>query len=239
MVRESIKHYHSDDNSGIYTFTHNKHDKDKVSSSYHAIIEELIVDDDNSDYQIKEQCRCEFEFEGDSKGFEGAFGMPGLDGEFYIVGLCEGNHCSESRKGDKGHGQMVLMKKNKMNESVVNGTSSVDSSCLWETVKMIDIPKTANFIDYSDIEVTPSGKVAITSQENSAFWLGQMIGIEGGVLDPDKIAFNETSYKVFDFPKSNQCQTVYCNIEGITFINDEMIMAVSDKMKKKGKQPYW
>ena len=70
-------------------------------------------------------------------------------------------------------------------------------------------------------------------------WLNELVGIEGGVLDPNIIAFDETIYKMYDFPKSNQCQTVYCNIEGITFINDNMIMAVSDQMKKKGKQPYW
>ena len=53
------------------------------------MIEELSIE--NDDYTIVGQCRSEFEFEGDSKGFEGGFGFPGTDGEFYIVGLCEGN----------------------------------------------------------------------------------------------------------------------------------------------------
>ena len=34
--------------------------------SYHAVIEELALGDD--DYEIQDQCSCEFEFEGDSKG---------------------------------------------------------------------------------------------------------------------------------------------------------------------------
>lgn len=76
VIRESVK------------FVHDSGDKNKTHS-YHAVIEELSIE--NDDYTIVDQCRSEFEFEGDSKGFEGAFGYPGTDGEFYIVGLCEGN----------------------------------------------------------------------------------------------------------------------------------------------------
>jgi len=46
VVRESIQH---------------------EDTSYHAVIEELALMDDE-DYDIKDQCSCEFEFEGDSKG---------------------------------------------------------------------------------------------------------------------------------------------------------------------------
>lgn len=219
VVRESIEH------EGVLQ----KKDDNSISSSYHAIIEELVIDSDESDYQIKNQCRCEFEFQGDSKGFEGAFGMPGSDEEFYIVGLCEGNHCSESRKDDKGNGQMILMRKN----------ATDPSNCFWETVKTIAIPKSAYFTDYSDIEVNSVGKVLITTQEDSALWVGQLVGVDNGVIDPDVIAFDETEHKIYGFPKSNECLTTYCNIEGITFINDDMVMTVSDQMKKKGKQPFW
>ena len=50
--------------------------------------------------------------------------------------------------------------------------------------------------------------------------------------------FEESIGKVLQFPKSEDCHTVYCNIEGIHWINDEMILAVSDKMKGRGKQDY-
>ena len=155
--------------------------------------------------------------------------MVGTDGMFYIAGLCEGNHCSESRKFHSGHGKVVLMKK----------TVDANNTCIWETVRMIDIPKSAEFRDYSDIEVTASGKVAITTQEDSAMWIGTLDGVTNGILDPQKLEFNKKGYSVLFFPKSNECLTVYCNVEGITFINDEMMLAVSDKMKGKGKQPHW
>eukprot|EP01083_Nonionella_stella_P306344 1072674_1 len=76
VIRESVEHVHDDSGD---------------PSTYHAIIEELDINENGDDYNIRNQCRCEFEFEGDSKGFEGAFGFADAQNEFYIVGLCEGN----------------------------------------------------------------------------------------------------------------------------------------------------
>jgi len=47
VVRESVEHWNAD----------------ATNSTYHAIIEELVLEGD--DYEIKDQCSCEFEFEGD------------------------------------------------------------------------------------------------------------------------------------------------------------------------------
>ena len=114
-----------------------------------------------------------------------------------------------------------------------------NDNCIWETLKVIDIPDTAFFTDYSDISIRPDGKVAITTQEDSAVWIGQLTGIHQGKLNPGNLTFDENVHEVYYFPKSNSCKTIYCNIEGVTFINDDMLMVVSDQMKKGGKQPYW
>lgn len=50
--------------------------------------------------------------------------------------------------------------------------------------------------------------------------------------------FEESGGRVLQFPKSEDCHTVYCNIEGIHWMNNEMLLAVSDKMKGRGKQNY-
>lgn len=219
VVRESVKHP-----NGVVTSNSTLPSSSTLNNmTYHAIIEELEIH--GNEYDIINQCSCEYEFEGDSKGFEGAFGLEGVDGELYVLGLCEGNYCSESRKGEKGNGKIVLMKK---------------KDCLWQTLRVIDVPSTAYFTDYSDISIRPNGKVAITTQEDSAVWIGQLTGIQDGkLLNPDTVSFDENVHEVYYFPKSNTCQTIYCNVEGITFINDDMLMAVSDQMKKGGKQPYW
>lgn len=223
VVRESVLHHHHDDDEV------EEEDEDAVKAgkkhSFHAIIEEIVLGED--DYTVQNECRCEFEFEGSSKGFEGAVGFPDASGELYILGLCEGNHCSEERKADAGHGRMVLMKKS----TVPNPNIPGELSCIWETVRMIHIPKSVQFIDYSAIDITDDGRVAITSQENSALWIGAAVGISNGIIDPEAFEFNEESGDTFQFPKSDDCHTIYCNIEGIHWMNNEMLMGVSDKMK--------
>ena len=93
------------------------------------------------------------------------------------TGLCEGNHCSETRKADVGNGRMVLMKK-RVGDDIPGG-------CIWESIRKINIPSSAVFVDYSAIDISNEGRVVITSQENSALWLGQVTGIANGVIDPD------------------------------------------------------
>ena len=146
-------------------------------------------------------------------------------GTMVLLGLCEGNHCSEKRKADKGHGKVVAMKK----------TILDDGSCQWSTLKKINIPKSADFEDYSAITMDPNtGRVAISSQEESQVWIGQLLGqIPGGLWDLDALEFDDNIGDVYDFPKNDKCETIYCNIEGITLINDSTILAVSDKMKSK------
>lgn len=215
VVRESV--YHGDHEEGELN-TEKKGD-------YHAIIEELELSE--NDYTVVNECQCEFEFEGDSKGFEGAVAFPDENDILYVLGLCEGNHCSESRKFDIGNGRVVLMKK-----------SEGLSQCIWETVRVVNLPESAAFLDYSAIDINSDGRVAITSQEDSALWLGQAKGVSNGVIDPNTFEFDVDSGKVLHFPRDPGCHTIYCNIEGIHFMNDEMLMAVSDKMKGRGKQDF-
>jgi hypothetical protein len=201
---------------------------------YHAIVEELLLSD--TDYDIVAKCRSEFEFEGDSKGFEGAIGIQDSEGTLTILGLCEGNHCSEKRKKDRGNGQLIMMQK----------LVADDGPCMWKTLKMIDIPSSANFLDYSSITLDKNGRVAISSQEDSKIWLGKLEGLQAdGTYDLKGLALvdeNGTDKSkiagVYGFPKNDDCDVVYCNIEGIHWLDDNMFVAVSDKMKSKGKQAF-
>jgi len=202
----------------------------RTKQAYYAIVEELQISVDN--YTVTGQCRSEFEFEGDSKGFEGAIGVKDLRNRLTILGLCEGNHCSEKDKGDRGNGRLVAMQK----------TLAHDGSCMWKTLKMIDIPVSADFLDYSAITVDEKGRVAISSQEDSKIWVGRLVGLqENGLYDLEKLALldsEEGKPEVYHFPMNDDCEVVYCNIEGIHWLDENMIVAVSDKMKSKGKQPF-
>jgi hypothetical protein len=48
--------------------------------------------------------------------------------------------------------------------------------------------------------------------------------------------FRDESSSVLRFPRNEHCHTVYCNIEGIHFISDDMLLAVSDRVKNVGRQ---
>ena len=200
--------------------------EDEHGKDYHAMIEEIEIDDDD-EYRIQRQCPTEFVFEGDSKGFEGVWAAADLAGDVILLGLCEGNHCSEENKNDRGNGRIVVMKQSIMD----------DGSCLWETVRTVNIPPSANFLDYSAMAVSKDNTVAITSQEDSQVWIGRLLGqqADSGLWNVEELAFDDSS-KILDFPKDDKCKTVYCNIEGIQWLDDGTLLAASDKMKGGGKQ---
>jgi hypothetical protein len=197
--------------------------------TYHAVIEELLLDPEvnHESYGFGRACPTEFQFEGDSKGFEGATPVHDLDGDLVVLGLCEGNHCSQSKglKDDKGNGRLVAMKL----------TTRLDGSCEWSTIRTIKIPDTAYFGDYSSIDMDLSGRVMISSQEESQLWIGQLDGIQpNGLWNVTGMEFRKDKGMIFDFPKNSNCETIYCNIEGVHWVDEYTILAVSDKMKSKG-----
>ncbi|KAL3920298.1 MAG: hypothetical protein SGILL_003334 [Bacillariaceae sp.] len=197
--------------------------------TYHAVIEELLLDPEISEgsYEFGRACPTEFKFEGDSKGFEGAIPIHDLNGDLTILGLCEGNHCSQSKElqRDKGNGRLVAMKL----------VTLPDGSCEWSTIRVLNIPETAYFGDYSSIDMDLSGRVMISSQEESQLWIGQLDGIQpNGLWNVTGIEFRQDEHTIFDFPKNDNCETIYCNIEGVHWVDEYTIIAVSDKMKSKG-----
>ena len=186
-------------------------------------------------YTVAETCHSEFKFEGNSKGFEGATSLRGADGVLYILGLCEGNFCSESRGKEVGNGRVVVMAR--------ADNRDMPGGCEWRTVRVVDLPESVKFVDYSAFAVHHSTQaVAITSQENSQLWIGELSGASDGAFDPNTAEFSEG--KIYDFPRSSgSCDVQYCNIEGVHWVSGakgedtpQMLVAVSDKMKSKGRQ---
>mmetsp|Transcript_6367 Transcript_6367/g.11017 ORF Transcript_6367/g.11017 Transcript_6367/m.11017 type:complete len:142 (-) Transcript_6367:32-457(-) len=108
-----------------------------------------------------------------------------------------------------------------------------DAGCVWETFRTVKLPKSAAFRDYSDWDITDDGRVVISSQEDSMLWIGRAVGVGNGTIDPDEFGFDSDVGDVYSFPKTERCETVYCNIEGIHFISEKRLVAVSDKAKGK------
>lgn len=86
----------------------------------------------------------------------------------------------------------------------------------------MNIPRTADFEDYSAVDYNPeTGLVAIASQEESKLWVGKLINPGNSkTFHPDD-SYLEEEGTVFQFPRDDDCEVVYCNIEGVHWIGEE------------------
>jgi hypothetical protein len=205
---------------------------------FHAVIMNVDLHHDTKTWTLAKACRSEFSFKDDSKGFEGMLGVEGIDGRFFLLGLCEGNWCDTGAKGKElGHGRLVIMELEEGEgppNTFKDGYLVETSTCQWKTVRVVDIPATANFQDYSD--VARLGKtIAISSQETSALFFGEMT-LKDGLLDPD--TFEITGGQVTRFAPTPTCRVQYCNVEGIEFLSDRLLIGGSDSMKGGARQPF-
>ena len=170
-------------------------------------------------------------FSDRNKGFEGAEWIwhcydQDTNGDNYILGLCEGNNCTDSKSGT---GVIQVLRKK-------TGTPT-----LWELFTdqnsilpngELKLPK--SFRDYSGIALYPaypktcdcsdvcdgSGEytIAITSQQDSKLWLGQL----------NTKNWSLSNGATYNFPQSEEKK--YCNIEGVSILsltkeNDKVISA--------------
>ncbi|WP_345974906.1 hypothetical protein [Sulfurimonas sp. HSL3-7] len=150
----------------------------------------------------------DYGFESGNKGFEGLafFRRNGTD---YLLALCEGNRCKAGRKGEKPGGgtiQFFVKKKKK-----------------WNLTGAIPLPENLRFTDYSGLDISTDNTLAVSSQESSALWIGK--------LDTDRWK-TVGSGKVYYFPKDKKGRTLYCNVEGVSWIDNHHLVVVSDAKKK-------
>jgi len=163
-----------------------------------------------------------------------------VDGMKYFVGLCEGNHCAKGDKGeDAGNGRLVLFGfgQRQILEEEYQYLVDVGIGCLYSTIQTVHLPQEIEFIDYSALQFRPRNEsgdnfdVVVVSQQSAALWVGtaewtQSEGLQIG---------NGTSYQ---FPKGGDCETQFCNVEGVAMLSETEFVMVSDKVKGKGKQPW-
>ncbi len=170
----------------------------------------------------------DYVFETPNKGFEGAAWLyhcssSDTNGDDYLLGLCEGNGCNNTK--DDGNGRVVILRQ-----------KSRERGTIWEEIDdgKLRLPDTACFGDYADIalyprfpeacdcnpgacfgcnDLCPGGTgtytVAVVSQKSSALWLG--------TLDTTDWSFDEG--QVYLFPETLDGDTIYGNVEGVTFLS--------------------
>ncbi|OYU80728.1 MAG: hypothetical protein CFE23_08400 [Flavobacterium sp. BFFFF1] len=96
----------------------------------------------------------------------------------------------------------------------------------WALVTEITLPSSVTFSDYSDLAVSATGKVAITSQVDGQLWVGTL----------SSSSWTITGGTAYTFPLGNSSGVIgagtlqlYGNVEGVSFINDTQIVICSDK----------
>jgi len=190
---------------------------DKAEGRLVSKTEELKFNDDFTHYKSIKECIVEFDFESENKGFESMY-LFEKDGTRYIMGLCESNHCKSSAGPDapgedRGHGRIVVAKEVERH-----------GRCEWAVEKIIRIPKRAFFLDYAGMASNGymGSRFAVVSQEDAAMWVGE--------FDWDALEFVGKG-EVFHFPRNDRCDKVYCNVEGIQFIDSHRVVLTSDKSK--------
>jgi len=186
---------------------------------WQALIEKAVFGE--KEYKVVEECFSEQSFQTDNKGFEGAFPVKNAAGELFVLGLCEGNHCKAGKDGkDLGNGKIVVMRRN----------VTADGRCIWQTVRKIDVPSSANFEDFSAITIEQTEwKVAISSQATGEVWIGKMSTDANGFFDENNSKLSTGT--VYGFNPNAQCQLQFCNVEGLHWRDEATLYSASDKMK--------
>lgn len=230
---EAIAHNHT---SGAYLVLEETHPQKAAKGARaeppRALVHEVSIV--GTTVTVLRECDVRFDFASENKGFEGATVLS-RKGKSYLLALCEGNFCKAGAKGRAhGNGRIVVLE-----QSV-----QADGSCWYEVRQVLKLPAAADFVDYSAVSVYKGQQVAVTSQENSAVWIGDILeaGAGDGVGDGDghngAELFKLSEGRVYDFPRNDNCEVVYCNIEGAYFLAHNLLVTVSDAMKNKGKQPF-
>ncbi|MGI9500313.1 MAG: hypothetical protein ACR2P3_09755 [Geminicoccaceae bacterium] len=153
-----------------------------------------------------------FNFKRRNKGFEGV-SLVRHGGEEYLLALCEGNDCAGKSRGRRpGNGRIKVF---------------IRDDDEFDYAASIDLPRSLPFIDFSGMDVR-DGILALVSQESSALWVGK--------LDPEHWRVRDGG-KVYTFPRERDGAVSYCNVEGVSWVDEKTLVVVSDARKVSEQPP--
>jgi hypothetical protein len=169
--------------------------------TFKAIIEEY-------DLQFRYRARrwVDFVFEKRNTGFEG-LSVVRWRGREYLLALCEGNRCKAGRKGRKpGGGRVHVLQRN---------------GALWQSVARIKLPRPVRFEDYAGLAIR-GNRIAVISQQSARLWLGRFRASDWTIVGAGR---------QYDFPRTKKGKTLYCSVEGISWLSADAFVMVSDLTK--------
>jgi hypothetical protein len=94
----------------------------------------------------------------------------------------------------------------------------------WDRVGTIRLPASLWFEDYSSLSVA-GDRMVVVSQASSALWVGRLRPSSWELADDGG---------VWVFPPDREGRTVYCNVEGVSWVGPDRVVVVSDRAKREG-----
>jgi hypothetical protein len=169
----------------------------------------------------------DFPLRAGNKGFEGLATLH-ASGNEYLLGLCEGNKCKGGRAGKTpGEGRIQVFK--------MDGET-------WVHTGTLKLPEAVRFGDYSSLDCR-DGLLTVISQTSSAMWIGRLLMKPAGEADPKSpedlfpssgsgnlLEFADNG-RLFLFPRNDNGRIIYGNLEGVTWLGNDRLVVVSDKVK--------
>jgi hypothetical protein len=160
----------------------------------------------NADFKRNSQAFLDFPMEAANKGMEGLT-FATRDGQPTLVALCEGNFCLGGAAGKQpGGGRIQLFR---------------PGAVICDRVGTIELPTHLRFEDYSSVAMR-GDQIAVLSQESSALWVG---------------TFRPGSWEIvdhgmgYDLPRDKNGRVQYGNAEGVSWLDDDNLVVVSDRAK--------
>ena len=189
---------------------------DPFTNRFYLLIEALPhfglsvakVEEYDENFRYVSSAWLDFPLDRPNKGLEGLTCIHQAE-KTYLLGLCEGNRCRGGAAGRKpGGGRIQIFGKEQDR---------------WDHVGTMRLPKTLWFEDYSSLAVVDD-RIAVVSQSSSAGWIGKFSQSSWEVVDEGSI---------YRFPLDDKGRIIYGNIEGISRVDSERFVVVSDKAKVK------
>jgi hypothetical protein len=152
----------------------------------------------------------DFPLKAGNKGFEGLSTLH-VHGNDYLLCLCEGNDCKGGSAGaEPGKGRIQVFRW---------------ASETWVHTGTIRLPKAMRFRDYASLDLR-NGRLTVISQATSAMWVGCLRADPDGPEERIK-----EDGRLYLFPRDNKDRILYGNLEGVTWLGNDRIVVVSDKVK--------
>jgi hypothetical protein len=187
---------------------------DRFSKRFYLLIEALPhsrcfmaqVDEYDERFRYISSAWLDFPLDRPNKGLEGLDCIHRAE-QTYLLGLCEGNRCKGGAAGRRpGGGRIQIFSKEHHH---------------WHHVDTMRLPVSLWFEDYSSLSVDDD-RIAVVSQASSALWVGKFSPSSWEIIDEGSI---------YRFPHDDRGKSVYCNVEGISWLAPDRVVVVSDRAK--------